>query len=83
MEGLNKSFQSVLDDPKMADEDKIVVQRQIKMNEEEVRSILFTKGRYRSYDEQLQKIERLLRIFNSIGGETANGWGAVWANDGF
>ena len=54
----------------MADEDKIVVQRQIKMNEEEVRSILFTKGRYRSYDEQLQKIERLLRIFHSIGGET-------------
>ncbi len=69
-EGLNKSFQDILDDPKIAGEDRVVVRRQIEGNKNEIVRILFTMSRYRSYDEQLQKIERLLRIFHSIGGET-------------
>lgn len=65
---LNENLQKILDDPTEKEEDKVLVRRQIEGNKGDLVRILFTMGRYGSYDDQLRKIERLLRIFQTING---------------
>ena len=67
---INKDLEKLLDDPNEDDTNKVFIQRQIEMNKQESIRLLFAMSQYRSYEEQLQKIERLLEIFHMIDGET-------------
>ncbi len=69
---LSGKFKEISDEAGVPDEDKVIVRRQIEMNEKEKIRILFTMSRYRSYEEYKEKIEKILRIFRTFDGETRN-----------